>query len=108
MTVHRCKTAVAMSAWFTASGAYAATMSKTDYAANKDRVEADYKADKAACDSYSGNQKDICQAQAKGKEKVGLAEVEYNYSGKPADENKIAVVKADSAYDVAKEMCDDK
>ena len=31
-----------------------------------------------------------------------------SYSGKPADANKIEVAKADSAYAVAKEMCDEK
>src|ERR1700712_2780912 len=109
MTIQHCKTAVAIAALFTASGAFAATnMARADYSANKDRIEADYKADKAACDSYSGNQKDIFQKQAKGKEDVAKAELEYSYTGKASDGNKIAVVKADSAYDVAKEMCDDK
>lgn len=108
MTIQRCKTAVAIAALFTASGAFAATMGKTDYSASKDRISADYKADKAACDSYSGNQKDICVEQAKGKEKVARAELEFNYTGKLSDENKIAEAKADAAYNVAKEMCDDK
>jgi hypothetical protein len=90
------------------AGAGFAAGNKADYNTTKERVEADYKAEKKACDSYSGNQKDICQEQAKGKEKVALAEAEYAYSGKPADAGKIGVVKADSAYAVAKEMCDEK
>ena len=47
-------------------------------------------------------------SQAKAKEKVARADLEYGYTGKPSDANKAAVVKADSAYAVAKEMCDDK
>ena len=39
-------------------------------AEEKARISAEYKADKAACDKFSGNQKDICVEQAKGKEKV--------------------------------------
>jgi hypothetical protein len=107
--LHRCKTTIAMAALMAASGAFAATtMNKADYAAAKDKISAEYKADKAACDTYNGNAKDVCVAQAKGKEKVARAELEYNNSGKPADANKLAVAKADAAYEVAKESCDDK
>ena len=108
ITLQRCKTGIAMAAMFAASGAFAATGSRTDYDAAKDRISAEYKSDKAACDAFSGNKKDICVEQAKGKEKVGKAEAEYNYTGKPADQNKIAVEKAEADYAVAKEMCDDK
>ena len=108
ITIQHCKTAVAMAALCTAAGAFATTMTKAEYATTKDRVSADYKADKATCVSMSGNQKDVCIEQAKGKEKVARAELEYNYTGKVADSNKIVVAKADATYAVAKEMCDDK
>ena len=107
-TIRHCTTALAVAALLAASGAFAATMSKTDYSATKDRISADYKADKAACAKFKDNEKDICQEQAKGKEKVARAELEYNYSGKTSDSNKVTVAKADSTYAVAKEMCDDK
>lgn len=108
ITIQHCKTAIAMAVLFTASGAFATTMVKADYAAAKDRISADYKADKAACAKFSGNEKDVCMEQGKGKEKVARAELEYNYSGKMSDSNKVAVAKADATYAVAKEMCDDK
>jgi hypothetical protein len=107
-TLQHCKSALAVAALFAASGAFAATMNNADYKAGKDRISADYKADKAACDSFSGNAKDICVEQAKGKESVAKAELEANYSGKTADFAKVAVAKADANYAVAKEMCDDK
>ncbi|MES1163922.1 MAG: hypothetical protein ABUL50_12760, partial [Rhizobacter sp.] len=68
--LQHCKSALAIAALFAATGAHAATMSDVDYKAGKDRISADYKADKAACDSFSGNAKDICVEQAKGKENV--------------------------------------
>lgn len=108
ITLQHCKTGIAIAAMFAASGAFAATGDKTDYKAATDRIGAEYKADKAACDKYSGNQKDVCVEQAKGKEKVAKSEAEYNYTGKADDANKIAVAKADAQYAVAKEMCDDK
>lgn len=108
ITLQTCKTGIAIAAMFAAGSAFAATGNKTDYDASKDRIGAEYKSDKAACDTYSGNKKDICVEQAKAKESVAKAEAEYNYTGKPADSNKIAVAKADGEYAVAKEMCDDK
>jgi hypothetical protein len=108
ITLQHCKTGIAIAAMFAASGAFAAAGNRTDYMSAKDRTETDYKADQKACDSYSGTQKDVCQEQAKGKEKVALAEAEYNYTGKASDGNKVAVAKADSNYAVTKEMCNDK
>ncbi len=87
--------------------AQAATMAKAEYKADKTRISADYKADKAACASLAANAKDVCIEQAKAKEKVARAELEYSYSGKATDQNKILVAKAESTYAVAKEKCDD-
>jgi hypothetical protein len=87
--------------------AQAATMAKPDYQAAKTQIGADYKAAKAACGAMSANAKDICVEEAKAKEKVARAELEYGYTGMPKDQNKILVAKAESAYSVAKEKCDD-
>jgi hypothetical protein len=87
--------------------AQAAEMSKADYQSSKTRIKADYRSDKAACDSQSGNAKDICVEQGKAKEQVALAELEYGYSGKASDRNKVLVAKAESSYAVALERSDD-
>ena len=89
------------------SAALAQTMNKADFKANKTRISETYKADKAACHSLAGNAKDVCEEEAKGKEKVARAELEFSYSGKAADSNKVHVVKAKAAYEVAKEKCDE-
>jgi len=88
--------------------AQAANISKADYRADKTRISADYKAAKAACASFAANVKDVCVEEAKAKEKVARAELEYSYTGKPADQTKVLVAKAESTYAVAKEKCDDK
>lgn len=90
------------------SGAQAATMTKADYNADKTRISADYKTDKTACVSFAGNAKDICMEEAKAKEEIARAELEYSYSGKASDQTKLLEVKAKAAYAVAKEKCDDK
>jgi hypothetical protein len=103
-----CKASLIMAALLALPLAQADTLSKSDYQAGKNRISADYKADKAACDSQSGNAKDVCIEEAKGKEKVARAELEYSYSGSREDQNKVWVAKAEAAYAVAKEKCDDK
>lgn len=86
---------------------YAANLSKDEYKAGKDRIEAAYKADKEACKSLGGNAKDVCMKEAEGKEKTAKAELEYSHTGKASDQNKIAMARADASYEVAKEKCDD-
>ena len=88
--------------------AQAASMSKADYNAAKTRISAAYKAEHAACDSRSANAKDVCVEEASAKQKVARAELEYGYSGKPADQTKVKVARAEAAYAVAKEKCDDQ
>jgi len=102
------KTSLIVAALLVLPVAQAATMSKAEYKADKTRISADYKADKAACASLAGNAKDICVEEAKAKEKVARAELEYSYTGKAADQTKVLEAKAKSAYAVAKEKCDDQ
>ena len=87
---------------------HAANMTRTDYTASKSRISDTYKADKKACASQSANAKDICIEEAKAKEKVARAELEFSYTGAAKDQTKVAVAKAESSYAVAKEKCDDQ
>ncbi len=87
--------------------AHAATVTKAEYNAIGTRISADYKVDKAACAALAGNAKDICQEEASAKEKVARAELQYGFTAKPGDENKLLVARAESAYAVAKQRCND-
>lgn len=99
--------ALAISLAFSA-GAMAQTLSKQDYKAGKNKISAEYKLAKAGCAPLSGNAKDMCKAEAKGRDKVALAELEVSY--KPTSENhyKASVARAEAVYAVASERCDDK
>ena len=101
------KSALLVCAFLAAPIAHAAPMSQAEYDSGKTRIGADFKTGKAACDTMSSNAKDICVEEANGKEKVARAELEAAHSGKAADQNKVLVVKAEAAYAVAKEKCDD-
>jgi len=107
-TRFKLKASLILAAILAAPLAQAAPLGKVEYEASKTRISADLKADKKLCDTQAGNAKDVCVEEAKAKEKVAMAELEYAHTGKAADGNKVWVAKAESAYAVAKERCDDK
>ena len=100
--------AVAIALAFSAGAMAAQGMSKDEYKGGKDKIAADYKSAKAGCDSLLANAKDVCMAEAKGKQKVAKAELEA--SNKPSDKTRytVSIAKAEADYAVAKEKCDDK
>lgn len=101
------KGAILLAAVLAFGSAQAQTMSKAEVKAARDKVSAQYAADKDACKSLAGNNRDICMEHAKGREKVSRAELDYASSGKPDDQTKVATARAEAAYAVAKEKCDD-
>jgi hypothetical protein len=70
-------------------------------------AEAQYKSDKDACKSMSGNAKDVCMKEAKGKEKIAKAEAKAAYENTPKARENARLAHAEATYDVAKEKCDD-
>lgn len=74
----------------------------------KERISAEYKSAKEQCKPMKGNAKDVCELQAKGHEKVALAELDYKAEANESNRHQLAKTKADTAYDIAKEQCDDR
>lgn len=89
------------------AGTMAESMSRQDYKQSMDRIESDYRSEKSACDSLSGNAKDICVAEAKGKEKIAKANLEAASKNSAKARYDARIAKADADYAVAKEKCDD-
>ena len=102
------KSALTIAALLALPAAHAAMITKADHAAGKTRISADYKAAKTACDALTANAKDICVEEAKAKETIAKADLEFAYTGTVKDQNKAMVAKAEATYAVAKERCDDK
>ena len=84
-----------------------APMSKASYTQAVKDADAQYKIDKDACSSLSGNAKDICVAEAKGKDNVAKAEAEAAYKHTPKARENARIAHAQANYDVAIEKCDD-
>jgi len=85
----------------------AAPISKDAYDLAVKNAEAQGKVDKDACSSKSGNAKDICLAEANGKEKVAKANAEAAYKVTPKAREDARVARAEATHAVAKEKCDD-
>ena len=101
--------AIAFAITMAFSGAVLAdTMTKAQYKMNGKNIAATYKTDKAGCNSFSGNAKDICVAEAKGKENMAKADLNFNYKPSTSTRYKALIAKADATYSVASERCDDK
>jgi hypothetical protein len=74
----------------------------------EERIEQQAKADRERCNAMEGNAKDICQAEAKGKERVAKAQLDAKHDNTPRNQRKAAEAKINAEYDVAKERCDDQ
>lgn len=91
-----------------AGGAQAANFSKGAYEGAKADIKSVYKTERYTCDALSGNAKDVCVEAAKGREKIALAQLEYNYSGSSKDQLKLQETQYEARYELAKERCDER
>lgn len=87
--------------------AQAADMSRAEYKKTKADLAAQLKVDKAACDSFQANAKDVCIEEAKGREKVAVAELDARYQPSARRDYDVRMTRAKVDYAVAKEKCDD-
>ena len=86
---------------------YPTPMSKANYNQAIKDADAQYKTAKQACSSLSANAKDICLAEAKGKNSVARANAEAAYKHTAKARESARVVNAQAVYNVAIENCDD-
>ena len=82
-------------------------ISKANYDQAVKDADAQYKVAKQACSSLSGNGKDICLAEAKGKNSVAKADAEAAYKNTAKSRETARVAHAQATYNVAIEKCDD-
>ncbi len=100
-------TALSAACMLALSGGAIAAMTKADHAAAATGISATYTAEKAACKSLKNNSRDVCIEAAKGRETIAKAQLEADFA--PTDKTRydLQIAKADAAYSVAKEKCDD-
>ena len=81
---------------------------KTAYENAKASAKSTYEAASKQCDAMNGNAKDICAAEAKGKDNVAKADAEASYANTPKARAHAIDEIAEANYKVAKERCDDR
>lgn len=108
MRSHRIEAVVVAAGLAFGTSALAEEMSKAQHAAAEQRIEAAGKASKADCDLLAGNAKDVCVAEAKGKERVAKAELLAQFEPTAKHGQAARLARAEAAYDVSIERCDDK
>lgn len=90
-----------------ATSAIAEGMSKQDYQNGKHKITADYKSARVVCAELTGTQNDICVIDAKGKEKVAIAELEASYRSSPKAHYEVHIARAEATYAMARQRCKD-
>ncbi len=83
-----------------------APLTQQGYEAAKLRIEAQLKADRKLCASLKGDEGEVCDAQAKGREKAEKAKLEARYKPTPDTVAEAKIATAEANYEVAKAKCD--
>ena len=81
---------------------------RTSYDQAKAEAKSTYEADRKACDSMSGNAKDVCVAEAKAKRTKTEVDAEAAWKNTPKAREHAVHETAEADYKVAKERCDAK
>jgi hypothetical protein len=89
------------------AGAMGAAISEAQYKTTGESISARHQSDEAACLAMAGNTKDVCTAEANGRESVAKAELELSFVDSDKHRYDVAMAKANAAYAIANEKCDD-
>lgn len=90
------------------NAAMARSLSKVQYKAAAKNIEAEYNSAKAGCGALAANAKDVCMAQAVGRQAVALAQLTAAYQPSQKARNDVRTAKAQAEYSVAAQRCHDK
>jgi hypothetical protein len=99
--------AAALFLWLAGASVHSAALTEADYKAQKAVISTQYTTENAACKVLSGNARDICIQEAKGHEKISEAQLEADYQPSDKHQFEVRMAKAEAAYAVANEKCDD-
>jgi hypothetical protein len=76
--------------------------------AEKARIAAEYKSDKERCGGLASNAKDVCEAEARAKQRIAEADLDARGKNTPKARYDARVARAEAEHLVAKERCDDQ
>lgn len=86
----------------------ATLISADELNAGQAHAAADLLTDRVACDRLAGNPRDLCREQARGRELVTKAELDFAHTGTQGALDQLTTTKLDTAYDLARMLYNDK
>lgn len=99
--------------WVLAAGlansaaAASANMSLADYLARKKQISAEHKYAQGVCGSNPSLNREICLAEALGRDSVAKADLEVAYRSTPRTRYEAIEARAEARFLVARERCDE-
>lgn len=101
MNKQHIKAFLAISSLAFSTGVNAQNISENEYKAAEKIIVKEYNSDQVKCGLFSRNEKDICMAVAKGKEKVAKTKLAARYKPANNSDYKISVARVKTDYAVA-------
>jgi hypothetical protein len=89
------------------AGSAGAAIPKDQYQRQLQEAQGRYKAANDTCKTLAGNARDICKVEARGNYNVAKAELNALYKPSPKSGDKVKMEKAEAAWRLASEKCDD-
>jgi len=96
---------LAACAW--AGAANAESLAAKERRLDHERAQAAYRLEWSSCRKLQGNARDVCKVQARGNFDVAKAQVEARYKASPANEDGVKLARAEAAWRLAGEKCED-
>jgi hypothetical protein len=108
MRIHGTKVLVIAGGLILGTAALADGMTHAQFETGENAIEAEYKAAKKHCDSLSGRAEDVCEAEAKGVERVAKADLRVRYEPTASHVQDARNARIEATYSVAMERCEVK
>lgn len=89
------------------AGAASANMSLADYLARKKQISAEHKYAQGVCGSNPSLNREVCLAEALGRDTVAKADLEVAYRSTPRTRSEAIEARAEARFLVARERCDE-
>jgi hypothetical protein len=80
-------------------------MSRTDYAAGRQAIEADVRAGIGNCRTVDAAERDVCKAEARAQGRVQRADLDVRYHGTVAAANDAQLARVKAQFEVARTRC---
>lgn len=108
MRIHGTKVLVIAGGLILGTAALADGMTHAQSETGENAIEAEYKVAKKHCDSLSGRAEDVCEAEAKGVERVAKADLRVRYEPTASHVQDARNARSEATYSVAMERCEGK